>query len=150
SSLQLKSMTSASRSAQGRHRYDRVSRRVSSQRAEEGPGGEVEDPAVLADHEVAVGEADHAGDGLVELRAAHRALEAGVAEGEDAAVGGHQPVALAGGGRDERLDRGVEPGAAHRAVEPGVAEGEDAAVAGHHVVALARGRRDRVEDGPVE
>ena len=39
-------------------------------------------------------------DRLVEPGAAHRAVEAGVAEGEDAAVGGHQPVpAAVGGGR---------------------------------------------------
>ena len=40
------------------------------------------------------------GDGAVEVAPAHRAVEGGIAVGEDAAVGGHQPVAAAvrGGG----------------------------------------------------
>ena len=40
----------------------------------------------------------HADDGLVEVGAAGGAVEVGVAVGEDAAVGGDEPVAVAGGG----------------------------------------------------
>src|SRR5439155_2297615 len=119
SSCQLKSMTSASRLAQGGHRYDRVSRGIAAEGAEERLGGEVEDAAVLADHQVAVGEADHAGHRLVQLRRAHRALEVAL-EGEDAAVRRHQPVADAVAVGDERLHRGVELLPAHGAGEGGV------------------------------
>ncbi len=55
-------------------------------------------------------------------------VEAGVAEVEDAAVGGHLPVPLAVRGRRHADDGCVERLAAHGAVELGVAEGEDAAV----------------------
>ena len=49
--------------------------------------------------------------------AAGGAVEAGVAEGEDAAVGGHQPVALAVGRGGHAHDGLVEVDAAGRAVE---------------------------------
>ena len=75
--------------------------------------------------------------GLVELEVAGRPVEAGVAEGEDAAVGGHQPVPAAVGGGRHAHHRLGEPEVARRAVEAGVAEGEDAAVGGHQPVALA-------------
>src|SRR5581483_2338662 len=71
---------------EGGDRHDRRGRRVRTEGAEERAGGEVEDPTVRGDHEVAVGVADHADDGLVQWRAAHGALEGGVAEGEDPPV----------------------------------------------------------------
>ena len=74
----------------------------------------------------------------------------GVAEGEDAAVGGHQPVARAVIARRHPDDRRVEVGAAHRAVERGVAEGEHAPVGGHRPVALAVRRRSGADDGRIE
>ncbi len=61
-------------------------------------------------------------------------MEAGVAEGEDAAVGGHQPVAAGIGRGRHPHDRAVECHRTGRAVEPGVAEGEDAAVGGRQSV----------------
>ena len=68
-----------------------------------------------------------------------------VAEGEDAAVGGHQPVAAAVGRRRHAHDRLVERDASRRAPELRAAEGEDAAVGGHQPVAAAwdRPRRRR-------
>src|SRR5581483_4894656 len=80
-----------------------------------------------------------ADDRLVERLAAHRAVEGGVAEGEDAAVGRHHPVAAPvrrGGHADDRL---VEPDGARRAEEAGLPEGEDPAVGADQPV--ARGRR---------
>src|SRR5206468_3887077 len=83
----------------------------------------------------------HADDGLCELEVAGGAEEGGVAEGEDAAVGGQQPVALAGG-RCGHADDGLgELEVAGGARELGGAEGEDAAVGGNQTVALARGHR---------
>src|SRR5437879_13236603 len=91
---------------------ERPSGGVAAEGAGERLAGEVEDAAVLADHEVAVTEADHAGDGFVEVRAAHGPPEGGVAEGEDAAVGGDEPVALPAAVGYEGLHRGVgEPSA---------------------------------------
>ena len=63
--------------------------------------------------------------GLLRVTAAGRAVEAGVAEGEDPAVGGHQPVALAVGGRGHAHDGLVEGEATDRPVEAGVTESED-------------------------
>src|SRR5439155_13327228 len=79
----------------------------------------------------------HPHHGLGERLAAHRAEEGGVTEGEDAAVGGVHPVAVARRGRGHADDRLVERLAAHRAEEAGVTEGEDAAVGGVQPVALA-------------
>src|SRR5581483_8464592 len=112
-------------------------------------GGEVEDAAVGADHEVAVAVAHHAGDRFVELGCAHGAPEGGV-EGEDSAVGGDEPVAVPVAVGDEALHWGVEPLAAHRTGERRVAEGEDAAVAGDHEVSGAGGSGHRPEDRTVE
>src|SRR5664280_2648604 len=87
---------------------------------------------------------------LVQGVAAHRPVEAGVAEGEDTAVGGDLPVALAVRRRRHAHDRLVEMLAAHRPVEAGVAEGEDAAVGGDlPVPAGTRGHGD-AHDGGVE
>src|SRR4029077_663770 len=61
------------------------------------------------------------------------------AEGEDAAVGGDQPVAAAVGGGGHADDGLVEVEAAGGAVEPGVAEGEDAAVGGDEPVVAPGG-----------
>src|SRR5207302_1019450 len=76
---------------------------------------------------VAGGGGGHADDGLVEPDVAGGAVEGGVAEGEDAAVGGDQPVAVAGGGGGHADDGSVEPDVAGGAVVGGVAEGDDAA-----------------------
>ena len=81
---------------------------------------------------------------------ARRPVEPGVAEGEDAAVGRHQPVAAAVGGGRHAHHRLVEPDVPRRPVEAGVAEGEDAAVGGHQPVALGRGRRRHAHDRLVE
>ena len=67
-----------------------------------------------------------------------RTEERRVAEGEDAAVARHQPVAVAGRRRRHPHDRAVQPNRAGRAEEPRVAEGEHAAVARHQPVAAAR------------
>ena len=61
-----------------------------------------------------------------ELDVPGRAVEGGVAEGEDAAVGGHLPVAATAGGGGDPHHRLVERVTPHGAVEGGVAEGEDA------------------------
>ena len=66
-------------------------------------------------------------------------MEAGVAEGEDAAVGCRQPVPLAIGGGRHPHDRAGERHRTGGAMEAGVAEGEDAAVGGHQPVPLAIG-----------
>ena len=77
-------------------------------------------------------------------------MEGGVAVGEDAAVGGHQPVAVAVRGGRHAHHRSVEHEVAGRAVEDGVAVGEDAAVRCHQpVAAVVAGRRDG-DDGLVE
>ena len=70
---------------------------------------------------------------------AGRAEERGVAEGEDAAVGGDEPVAVAGGRGGHADDRLVQLHVAGRAVEPRVAEGEDPAVGGDEPVAAGVG-----------
>ena len=93
-------------------------------------------PAVGGDQPVAaaVRRRRHADDRLVQRLATHRAVELGVAEGEDPAVGGDQPVPPpVGVGRhaDDRLVQRHGPG---RAVELGVAEGEDPAVGGDQPV----------------
>ena len=78
------------------------------------------------------------------------AVELRVAEGEDATVGSHHPVALSiGGGRhaDDGLVQMDGPG---RAVEIGVAVGEHTAVGRHHPVPAARRRRRHAHDGLVE
>jgi hypothetical protein len=48
----------------------------------------------LRHRSIAMSSGRHAHDGLVERLAALGAIEPGVAEGEDAAVRGHQPVAV--------------------------------------------------------
>ena len=74
------------------------------------------------------------------------AVERGVAEGEDAAVGGDEPVAVAGGRGGDADDGRGEAAAAGGAVERGVAEGEDAAVGGDEPVAVARRGRGDADD----
>ena len=78
------------------------------------------------------------------------AVEGGVAEAEDAAVGGDHPVAVPVGRRGDADDGPVQPQRARRAVEVGVAETEDAAVGRHQPVAAAVGRRRHADDGCVE
>ena len=80
---------------------------------------------------------------------ARRAVEPGVAVGEDAAVGGDQPVAPAVGGRGHAHDRLIEMDGARRAVEPGVAVGEDAAIGGDQPVAKDL-RPRHAHDRPIE
>ena len=73
---------------------------------------------------------------------------AGIAEGEDATVGGDQPVAAAVGRRRDAHDGTLQVDRARRTVELGGAEGEDAAVRSHQPVAvLRRGRRRRWRSG---
>ena len=82
----------------------------------------------------------------VEVQAPRGAVEDGVAEGEDPAVGRHQPVAAAVG-RGRHADDGcVEVQAARGAVEDRVAEGEDPAVGRHQPVAAAVGRGRHAHD----
>src|SRR5205807_1494244 len=73
-------------------------------------------------------------DGPGQAQASGRPEEGGVAEGEYAAVRGHQPVAAAGGGGSQGHHGLVEVDGAGGAAEGGVAEGEHAAVRGHQVV----------------
>src|SRR5204862_8010020 len=77
-------------------------------------------------------------DGLVEGFAAHGAVEAGVAKGEDAAVGSDHVVAVAGWVGDRVEHGAVEAASAHVAKEDGVAEGERPALAGEEPVTPSR------------
>ncbi len=78
-------------------------------------------------------------------------MEAGVAEGEHAAVGGHQPVAVARWGGGHAHHGPVEPEGPGGAPEGGVAEGEHAAVGGHQPVAGPPARHRRhPDDGLVQ
>ena len=88
--------------------------------------------------------------GWLRWMAAGRAVEVGVAEGEDAAVGGHLPVAAAVGGGGHAHHRSVQRKGAGRPVEVGVAEGEEAAVGGHLPVAAAVGGGGHAHHRPVE
>src|SRR5574341_2695970 len=85
-----------------------------------------------------------AGDDLryrrVQVHAAGRPVEARVAEAEDAAVAGDQPVPLAGRRGGHADDRRVEVSGAERA-EVRRVEGEEAAVVGDEPVALSVGGR---------
>src|ERR1035437_7949570 len=94
----------------------------------------------------------HADDGLVEGHRPGGAVEGGVAEGEETAVGRHLPVATAVRRRRDAHDRLVERLATHGAVELGVAEGEETAVGRHLPVATAVRRRrdahDRLAERP--
>src|SRR5436853_479471 len=80
-----------------------------------------------------------ADDRLVEGDAPRGAEKAGVAEAEDPAVGGDEPVALTGGAGGSSHDRLVEGDAPRGAEEAGVAEAEDPAVGGDEPVALTGG-----------
>src|SRR5436305_334934 len=62
----------------------------------------------------------------------------GVAEAEDAAVAGGEPVGVGGWGGGHGDDGLVEVEVAGGSVEGGVAKGEDAAVAGGEPVAVPR------------
>ena len=78
------------------------------------------------------------------------AVELRVAVGEDAAVGGHQPVAVAARAGRHAHDGRVQVEGAGRAVELRVAVREDAAVGRHQPVAAAVGRRRHPHDGLVQ
>ena len=73
---------------------------------------------------------------LVEVVPPHGAEEARVAVGEDAAVGGHEPVAVGARSAGHAHDGLVQRRAARTAVVAGVTEVEDAAVGRHEAVAL--------------
>ena len=118
---------------------------------------EGEDAAVRGDHEVAVaiGGGHHPHDGCVEAVRQARAggmqaatgdgtVEARIAEGEDAAVGGDEPVAAPVGRGGDADDGALEMQRAGGAVELGRPEAEDAAVRSHQPVPVRRrGRRWR-------
>ena len=74
---------------------------------------------------------------------AHGPVERRIPEVEDAAVGGHQPVATPVRGLRNADDRRVEMPTAHRPDERRRSVGEDAAVAGREHQALALCRRKR-------
>src|SRR5438477_4580158 len=76
------------------------------------------------------GAGGHPHDRFDEFEGAGGAEERGVAEGEDPAVGGDQPVAGAGRRWRQPDDGSIELQGAGGAEEAGVAEGEDAAVGG--------------------
>ena len=83
----------------------------------------------------------HSDNGLIEVYAAGRAVEARVAERKDPAITRYQPVALAARGHLHPDDGLVEVDAAGRAVEVRVAEGEDAAVGTQQPIAVTGSRR---------
>ena len=65
---------------------------------------------------------------------------------EDAAVTGHEPVALAVGRRGHADDRLVQMDGTGRTVKARVTEGEDPAIAGHEPVALPVRSRCHADD----
>ena len=69
------------------------------------------------------------------MHRSHRAQERGI-EGEDAAVGSHQPVAPCPVVDGHPHDGPVESEGTGRAIEPSITEGEDAAIGGHQVIAV--------------
>ena len=73
----------------------------------------------------------------------------GIAVGEHAAVGSHQPVAPAVGRGRHARHRGVEPGPAGRAVEGRTPEAEDAAIGSDEPVAAMVGG-SHADDGGIE
>ncbi len=77
-------------------------------------------------------------------------MEGGVTEGEDAPVGGDQPVAPAVGCGRHSHHRSIEGETTGRTVEGGVTEGEDAPVSGNVQVPLPVGGRRHPHDGLVE
>src|ERR1700733_1778633 len=89
-------------------------------------------------------------DGGIEGDAPGRPEEGSVAVVEDAAIGGHLPVAESVGAAGHADDRLVDGDAAGGAEEPGVTEAEDAAVRGHLPVATAAGRRGQSDHRLVE
>src|SRR5581483_5335768 len=104
---------------------------------------EGEDAAVAGHHVVALarGRRDRVEDGPVERHLRHVAEEGGVAERQDPAPAGEDPVALAGGGGRE-AGHGLAPGQAaggRLAEGGGVAPGGHGAGAGHDPVAPPRG-----------
>ena len=78
------------------------------------------------------------------------AVEHGIAEAEDPAVGSDEPVALAGDRRRHADDRLVEPQVAGRPVEAGGAEGEHASVPAQEPVPLARRVPGEADDRSVQ
>ena len=88
--------------------------------------------------------------GSLSADAARAPVEAGVAVGEDAAVGGDEPVALAVG-RGRHADDGlVQVRAAHGAVERGVAVGEHSPIERAQPVALGVRRGGHGHDGTLQ
>ena len=79
-----------------------------------------------------------------------RTVEDGIAEGEHAAVGSHQPVPGAIGCGSHADNRLIEVCPPVRTVEDSIAEGEDAPVGSHQPVALAIGRGCNADDRLIE
>src|SRR5207244_4421098 len=89
-------------------------------------------------------------DGGVQPDPAGGTAELGVAEAEDPAVGGHEPVAVAGRGGGHADDGLVEVDAPGGAEERGVAVAEDPAVPSHEPVAVSRTGGHAPDDRLVE
>ena len=87
--------------------------------------------------------------GLLRTEVSGRAVERGVPEGEDTAVGGDEPVPAAVGRRGRADDRFVQCGATFGAEERG-AEREHTAVGGDHRVPTGRRIGRDGDDGLVE
>src|SRR5581483_7842565 len=81
---------------------------------------------------------DESLDRLVQVRAAHRAKERGITEGEDATVGADHEVPLARRRRDGAEDRAIQRLGRQVAEALGGALRENPALAGEDPVALAR------------
>ncbi len=79
-----------------------------------------------------------------------RAEELCITVGEDASVGGHQPVARSVRGRSHAHDGFVQVERPGRAVEMRIAVGEDPSVGGHQPVARSVRGRSHAHDGLVQ
>src|SRR5580704_3024491 len=99
-------------------------------------GAEGEDAPVRADQPIAAGGVvgGHPHNGCGQGKAPGRTVEGGVTVGEDASVGGYEPVAEPTARARHAVDRPVEHDAAG-GPEERCTEGEDAAVRGHQPVA---------------
>src|SRR6202011_4835076 len=80
----------------------------------------------------------HAHDWPGELQVARGPEESCIPKREDAAIGGHQPIALTRWSRRHADDGLGEVQVAGRPEEPGVTEREEAAISGHQPIAITR------------
>src|SRR5579875_3423400 len=85
-----------------------------------------------------------------QLLAHERPIVAGVAEGEDAAIGSDEPVAAPVGGGSNAHYGPVEVDVPRGAIKARVAEGEDAAIGSDEPVAAPVGGGSNADYGPVE